>query len=211
MATSGKMTLLFSNALGLTQAHVAARYRALREGGRVTKGGRGRFAPDMTPLDAARLLIAVMGAEAIGDTVAAVQIFGGSDCVVDDGEDDPLGEAIRQLVFEDAIALIFQACLAWRLGDRSPYERLARGVTIELSPSSLTAVIRRDGFSALFQPNVITRLTDASLSEEMSPGDRMQLRADRQGLDVRVSVDTTDLLELAPALGCADDAYRPTH
>lgn len=211
MATSGEMTRLFSDALGLTEAHVAARYRALRESGLVTKGGRGRFAPTMSPLDAARLLIAVMAAQTISETEASVKIFGRSDCHLDE-DDNPFGIAIQNLVFEDAVALVLQGCLAGRLGDEATYSRWAEGVTIEVSPSDLTASIERKGFRALFMPDAFKDFaSEVRMSDEMTPADRMRLRADRPGLDIRISVHTTDLLELAPALGPADGIYRPTH
>lgn len=212
MATAGTMTRVFAEGLALSEAQVASRYRALREAGLVTKGGRGRFAPTMSLLDGARLLIALMGAEMIAETKPAVEIFGQGICAVCEGDDDPLAEALRDLVFEETIALLLDCCLTYRLGDPGRFERLGRDVTINLSPTQLTATVSRPGFIAIFQPAIEkTFPAGMSISSEMSVSDRMWLRADRRGLQTEARVEMTDLLELAPAFGPADSSYLPTH
>ena len=212
MATSGEMIRVFADALGLTEAYVAARYRALRECGLVSKGGRGRFAPSMTALDGARLLIAVMGAQAIADTRAAVEIFGKAEGVTVEGENDPLTRAIDALPFEQTLALILEACVSYRLGEISPFDWVVRGVTITVSPTRLTATLSREGFHAEFLPAASKGFaSEVRLSGDMTPSDRLWLRADRAGLQINVAVEAPELLELAPAIGPGDATYRPTH
>ena len=187
---------------------MAARYRALRESGLVTKGGRGPFAPEMTALDAARLLIAVMGAQAIAETGAITTILGGAECVVceDDGDGGVLAEAFGDLVFEKAVAKVLQACLAFRLGHPRDYVRMVRGITISLSPTALTATIARDGVVAIFRP---TRAAGAS--SDLAVAERLWRRPDHTGLQIQVSIEAPELLELAPSLGPSNAVYRPTH
>lgn len=212
MTTSGEMTRQFAEALVMSHAQVAARYRALRECNLVTKGGRGPFAPEMTALDAARLLIAVMGAQAIAETPAVTTILGKADCVICEGEDDVLAGEIADLDFEQTLALILRACLAYRLGDPQDYERLARGVVISLSPTDLTATVTREGSVASFRPEQGKSSSCwPGVSSDRSVWDRLWLRSDRTGLQIHVSVEAPELLELAPAFGPSDADYRPTH
>lgn len=210
MATAGEMTSMFAEALVVTEAQVAARYRALREAGLVSKGGRGAFAPQMTALDASRLLIAVMGAQGIAETSAITTLLGRSVCLVCDG-DDVLAEVLGDLNLEEAIAVILRACLSYRLGQREDFERMARGAKISLSPTDLTATITRPGFSANFHPQQDKASAHLSASTDMSISDRLWFRSDRSGLQIRVSVEAAELLELAPSLGPPDAGYRRTH
>ncbi|MFH3481643.1 hypothetical protein [Xanthobacter variabilis] len=62
MATSGDLIKAVAEVLGIPEATATTYYRSLREGGLVTKGGRGPSAARMTSRDAAHLLIAVGGA-----------------------------------------------------------------------------------------------------------------------------------------------------
>jgi hypothetical protein len=61
MATSGDLIGTISTELKLPEHKVSYIYRQLRDAGAVTKGGRGRSAANITPLDASRLLIASLG------------------------------------------------------------------------------------------------------------------------------------------------------
>jgi hypothetical protein len=63
MATPGKLIDITAQALGLSPATVGQYYRSLREEGAVTRGGRGRSAPQSTYLDASRLLIAILASD----------------------------------------------------------------------------------------------------------------------------------------------------
>lgn len=69
-----------SDALGIAKPTVSVAFRALREAGLMTSGGRGRGAPDMSHLDLARLLQTFLVTESPAVAVGAVQDFGGMVC-----------------------------------------------------------------------------------------------------------------------------------
>lgn len=76
MATSGQLVLITAKALRLPEVSVLLHYRELRTAGLVSKSGRGVSASHMTALDAARLLIAMMGARIVKEVPNAVRIIG---------------------------------------------------------------------------------------------------------------------------------------
>jgi hypothetical protein len=76
MATVGQLTETIATATGVPKPTVALVVRSLREAGLLTTGARGRNAPRMTPLDAARILIALLGSERPVDAPRVVEDFG---------------------------------------------------------------------------------------------------------------------------------------
>lgn len=60
MVKSGGFIVGVASALDLPEATVSGAFRVLRESGLMTSGARGVNAPDMTDLDAARMLIAML-------------------------------------------------------------------------------------------------------------------------------------------------------
>lgn len=72
MATPGELITAIANILGIPEVTVASYYRSLREGGLVTKGGRGLSAPKMTTRDAVHLLLACGGARFERESAASV-------------------------------------------------------------------------------------------------------------------------------------------
>jgi hypothetical protein len=73
--TPGQLVHAVSIALDIPEETVVQHDRNLVVAGLRTKGGRGRSAPDVTPLDAARLLIAALASIRIKDSVEAVLAF----------------------------------------------------------------------------------------------------------------------------------------
>lgn len=75
MASPGELIKTVAEVFDVPEVTIASSYRALREAGYVTKGGRGRSAAHMTPRDAGALLIAICGSrferEAAGGVYAA--------------------------------------------------------------------------------------------------------------------------------------------
>lgn len=61
MATSGQLVRAVARVTGIDDKSVAVRLRSLREAGKITVGGRGLSAAQMTPRDAAHLIVAIMG------------------------------------------------------------------------------------------------------------------------------------------------------
>lgn len=72
MATPGELIKAVSAVLGIPEATATTYYRSLREAGLVTRGGRGPSAPNMTPRDAAQLLIAAGGSRAEKETAEKI-------------------------------------------------------------------------------------------------------------------------------------------
>jgi hypothetical protein len=79
--TPGELTKAVAGATLMPEATVTAHARMLREAGLLTTGARGVNAPEMTPLDAARLLLSVMVTERPSRAVDAVRDFGSLVCV----------------------------------------------------------------------------------------------------------------------------------
>jgi hypothetical protein len=73
--TPGQLVRAVSIALDVPEETVVQHDRNLLVAGLRTKGGRGRSAPDVTPKDAARLIIAILGAVRVKDSVSVVQFF----------------------------------------------------------------------------------------------------------------------------------------
>lgn len=76
MATPGEMIQVAARALLLPEVTVGSYYRAIREEGLVKTGGRGRSAAQVSALDVARLLIAILASELVRDAPEAVGVFG---------------------------------------------------------------------------------------------------------------------------------------
>ena len=210
MTTSGKMVRIFAEALVLSEAHVAARYRALRENGYVSIGARGSNAPMMTTLDGSRLLIALMGLGTIAQTPTLVGLMGPADCVTVVG-DDELANALKDLSFEQSIARIFEICHDHRKGRAQAFVDLVRGLVVGLSPSELTGFIRRGEFVATFAPSPHHETGPTVTKAQLSSMRELLRSREQTGLRTQASVEAPELLELAPAFGRADALYGATH
>jgi hypothetical protein len=73
--TPGQLVKAISKALDLTEETVVQHDRNLVMAGLRSKGGRGRSAPDVTIMDAARLFIAILGSTRTKDSVETVKQF----------------------------------------------------------------------------------------------------------------------------------------
>jgi hypothetical protein len=73
--TPGQLVKAVSIALDVPEETVVQHDRNLAMSGLRTKGGRGRSAPEVTPLDAARLFIAILGAVRTKDSVDTINKF----------------------------------------------------------------------------------------------------------------------------------------
>ncbi|MET4149082.1 MULTISPECIES: hypothetical protein [unclassified Bradyrhizobium] len=78
MLTSHRLAEMLAGVLGLPPETVRQHLRNLQAAERslISAKGRGRGAAAMTPLDAARLLLAAAGADFVKDSVAALDAFG---------------------------------------------------------------------------------------------------------------------------------------
>lgn len=75
MATPGELISATAAALGLAEVTVSTYFKALREAGLTTRGGRGRSAPQMTVRDATHLLVAIAASDTALNAPAAVHKF----------------------------------------------------------------------------------------------------------------------------------------
>jgi hypothetical protein len=73
--TPGQLVSAVSIALGVPHETVVVHDRNLSVAGLRTKGARGRNAPAVTPLDAARLVTAILGSARVADSVETVRAF----------------------------------------------------------------------------------------------------------------------------------------
>lgn len=69
MATPGQLVKCIATALGIPEPTVVQYDRLLAENGLRSKGGRGTSAAKVTPVDAANLLIAIMGSPVAGASI----------------------------------------------------------------------------------------------------------------------------------------------
>jgi hypothetical protein len=113
MATVGVMTRTIAQATGVPERTVAMVVRELRTTGLLTTGARGVNAPAMTPLDAARVLIALLVSDRPVDAPKIVKDFGQLKCpyhwperksLLLQGVDLPGGH-----LFEEGLAAIIKA------------------------------------------------------------------------------------------------------
>ncbi len=108
MATSGGLIEIVADALGLTAETVGVHVRNLRTAGLLNRRGVGRSAAIMTTLDAARVLLAVVGSQQVKDSAETVKRFGA--LVSAEGvEAASRGEDINPFTLEHALAAEFGA------------------------------------------------------------------------------------------------------
>jgi hypothetical protein len=79
--TPSRLIAVMSDVTGIPAATVTIYLRVLREEGLITTGARGVNAPPLTPLDAARLLIAIMTTDKPSRAAQAAQDIGRMICV----------------------------------------------------------------------------------------------------------------------------------
>lgn len=89
MTSPGELVSMMSAVLGIPEATVYIYARHLREAGLISKGGRGRSAAKMTPLDASRLLLAFLSTETAALAAQAVIDFGSLKCTNSKLNGDP--------------------------------------------------------------------------------------------------------------------------
>ncbi|MFN7231115.1 MAG: hypothetical protein ACK5U9_04745 [Brevundimonas sp.] len=75
-ATPGQLKSTLARVFAYPESAIDYPWRALREAGLVTKGGRGRSAAKVTARDAARLVIAVAGSVPSSEVVASARRYG---------------------------------------------------------------------------------------------------------------------------------------
>lgn len=229
MATAGELIRLTADALQVPEATVTSYHRMLREAGLLTKGGRGRNAPQMSATDVARLLLAMLGSDALAETVEATTLvselcsptpvdFSGEDSpLVLDGEDGPIEidpSAYRYdpedepIELEDAVGRLLSQVQELSEGHRPTNGRLpfigflaSPTVVLSVTPTSLTATIEADGVRLEFEsPSTKGDIIYPNEWMNLPVRERLLARAEISGIEIRRSVGWSALRKLAQAL-----------
>lgn len=149
MATSGQLVSITAKALRVPAVSVLLHYRELRGAGLVSKSGRGVSASHMTALDAARLLIAMMGAriaKEVPDTVRTVGQFRQTSSEVDLVRPVMPSDALQPgHCFEDGLAKVLSDLAGVPVTRSTVDQHIALGASVsrEEAVASLTLA---DGF-----------------------------------------------------------------
>jgi hypothetical protein len=126
LLTPGQLVNAVAISLNVPAETVVQHDRNLVVAGLRTKGGRGQSAPKVTPLDAARLVTAVLGSVRIVDSVDTVRLF---ERTVRVPPDDIPEETLRNLVEQDSnltrLASAFSHATAGLLQNHNFVEALA--------------------------------------------------------------------------------------
>ncbi|RYG98944.1 MAG: hypothetical protein EON58_05535 [Alphaproteobacteria bacterium] len=194
MATAGELSKIYADALSVSEVHVAVRYRALREAGLVIRAARGRHTPDRTPLEVARLLIAVMGAQAIADVEAVVRWVGQLGCVHYAGP-EKLRRQYETHSFEQILLLILVDLQLIGEGKQAEMGTTGAKLAITLSQTRLLVRVENrdvyalyeregDGSGLPIQTPQCAAATTRLLSNRMHRGLEIEARVEGQALAV---------------------------
>ena len=114
---------LMSESLGVEEKTIRLIVRTLREAGLFTTGARGVNAPDITPLDAVRVVIAVVASPSPGRAVRDVKYFG---ALKPDRRDEEAASywGLHWVDEEKTLESTLLDCLS----NRVPYEEIFTGV-----------------------------------------------------------------------------------
>lgn len=128
MATAGRMLSVMAEALNVSDSKVTVYYKALRAKGLISTTGRGRSAQDVKPLDASRLLIAMLSASSIKEAADMSELVGGYQ----------LHETDELVLFEEYLArIITNSEHTYRL-------------SIAITPNELNARVKSENLDLYF-------------------------------------------------------------
>jgi hypothetical protein len=208
MATAGEMIATVSGALNVPEATVASYYRVLREEGLVTKGGRGPSAPDLSALDAARLLIALMSADSLAEGAAITDLMGNATCdfVIGGDPDDPGSGSFESLTFEEALEwLLSQEAEKRGGGPQAPAPFIFAGLDLEnikisVTASTLSAMVSTNESQIQFDFTSNYEVTDANEWRDMSIRDRLLARSTIARLIVIRQISRAEIRDISMAI-----------
>ena len=237
MATAGELIRLTADALQVPEATVTSYHRMLREAGLLTKGGRGRNAPQMSEIDVARLLLAMLGADSLAEAAPATELVSelSSQSPVDfrdetsiltlDGEEGPIeidpatvhyDPEDEPIELEEAVARLLSQVRDLSEGRKPATDRLpfigfltSWNVGLSVTPTSLTAVIEGDGSRLDFDsPSKKGSIIYPDEWMNLPVRERLIARAEISGIEIRRSVGWAALRKLAEALPKASAAIE---
>ena len=207
MATAGQLVGVMARALNLPIATVSSYYRVLREAGLVTKGGRGRSAPQVSARDVARLLITLMSADALSEGAAACELIGETQATVmlSDVLGDGRGQDVDTISFEEAVI----ALLNGKAADQSvEMHRLPVSLfwvqpasfSVRVSATSLSAEIVSDDIVLPFSLITDAIVTDPEDWESLTTRERLIARSVIARMDVTRTITQSEFRDVSLAL-----------
>ncbi|RWO86018.1 hypothetical protein [Mesorhizobium sp.] len=154
MPTIGEFNARFAEIIEISEGAIMKTQRTLRDAGLLTTGARGVNAPEFVPLDAARMLIAVLVTDRPSLAPAAVRSFGGLKIAfqnwheTDDPEHGALIEKLKATeTFEEMLALLIGAIAGMSPDLRSKY---LRSLHVDCTASELAAQLQCPGVQSFF-------------------------------------------------------------
>lgn len=180
MATSGEMTAMVAEALAMPHATVVSYCNVLRSAGLIKKGGRGKSAAQMRDIDVARLVIALLGSDALAEGVAITELIGQAYLMY--APDPEVPEELEVLRFEDAFSQLLRGKAKQLVGGepnfQPPLDPLRHnGVSICINSTELIATFRIRNTSIEFYQNSSDTVSDPNDWESMSITDKILSRA----------------------------------
>lgn len=217
MATAGEMTNIVAEALALPEATVVSYQTMLRKSGLITIGGRGRSAPQMTPLDVSRLVIAILGAEALAEATAVVELFGALLCqdVQIQSEVPAYNGRVSNYNLEDAFAMLLKCHLAAQENREADCKWFGLDVRehshmFSLFPHELFATIKVGPVECYYQYNFVqAEIIPRNKWPNLPIKDRLIARSYIHGILIRRSIGDYGIMAAAGALHEVPKLYPP--
>jgi hypothetical protein len=159
MATPGELVTKFSEVLYIPHPTMVVVNRFLADAGMLPKGTRGNKSVHRDALDAARLLIAVLGTSSPGHMVDVVNDFGILEC--------------REVEFGDAEGLTLETLCGPELGEVHTFEYALEGLIAGFARPDFRALlkanVRHVGRMAHY-PDITVRVSETRVAAEISVG-----------------------------------------
>jgi hypothetical protein len=137
MPSIGEFTRAFALATGSEFGSVVKLQRVLRDAGLLTTGARGVNAPDLTPLDAARMLISILVTDKPSLAPSAVELIGSLPMA-----DRLGGDHLAECSFEQVLSKLLEAFVT---ASEDSHDHLATAARVACTPAELTASLTWPG------------------------------------------------------------------
>lgn len=200
MPSIGEFTRSFAAIIGTEFGSVMKLQRVLRDAGLLTTGARGVNAPDLVPLDAARMLIAALVTDKPSLAPLAVTEFGtlpAADAFLSEtvSEEGGIFAGLTDaMTFEQALAFVIEAAALAPLEHR---EILTRNIRLSCEPTEMKATLHWRGGSCTYSPGgpwlmLLAEGNAARLDEVAASQEAAKVRARAfAGYSTRITVNRT--------------------
>ncbi len=215
MAKIGDMTRHVALTLSVLESTATSYVRILNADGLITRGGRGRSAPDMTSRDIARAVIALMAAESLDEVAAITHLVRQAEYVFAvpnewSSGDEPSSYDWLRLTFEDALTdqIEFFSGGAALTGDAViPFD--GDNTSVEISSTSLIAAIQVGTETFEFASNENEPVSYADDWPDLPARERLVARSLIGGINVRKSITHLELRELGKLVTLRSGLAQP--